>query len=172
MRIGNDFFQSIVEVRISEEMRQQAEAGARALGVLKNSITHGQSNIFGKMGELVAHKVLGGDYVDHRDYDLRWKDGRTADVKTKGRAVPPQPHFDCTVNDFNTQQACDLYIFTSVLKDLSVGWVLGWMKKTQFYEEATFFRTGDFDARNNWTCRADSWSLEACKLNRIVMVQR
>lgn len=145
-------------------MRQRADAGARALGVLKNSVTHGQSNIYGKMGELVAHHVVGGAYVDDRDFDIRLTDARTADVKSKGRAVPPLPHFDCTVSDFNTQQKCDLYIFTSVLKDLSAGWVLGWYPKQEFYQDATFFREGDHDPRNNWTCRADSWSIEATKL--------
>lgn len=164
MRIGTDFFKSIVEVRITEEMRQRAEAGARALGVLKNSVTHGQSNIYGKMGELIAHRVVGGDYVDSRDFDIRLPGGRTADVKTKGRAVPPQSHFDCSVSDFNTQQKCDVYVFASVLKDLSMGWVLGWYPKEDFYKDAHFYRQGDHDERNGWTCRADSWGIDACKL--------
>lgn len=165
MRIGNDdFFKSIVEVRISEEMRQQADAGARALGVLKNSVMHGQSNIYGKMGELISHKVLGGKFVDHRDYDIVLPRGQTADVKTKGRAVPPQAHFDCSVSDFNTQQRCDVYVFASVLKDLSIGWVLGWYPKDAFYQEAHFYHTGDHDVRNGWVCRADSWGIDASKL--------
>lgn len=164
MRIGENFLASIVQVEISEEMRQRADAMARELGVLRNSITHGQSNIFGKMGELVAHSVLGGHYIDDRDADIVLADGRAADVKSKGRAVPPQPHFDCTVSAFNTQQMCDLYVFTSVLKDLSKGWVLGWYPKKQFYLDSRFFKAGDYDERNRWTCKADSFSITCDQL--------
>lgn len=157
----------MIEVAISDDMRKTAQLSAKKLGHLWNSIMGGKSNIYGKLGEVVVHTALGGEYADNYDYDIKLPNGIRAEVKTKGRAVPPQAHFDCTVANFNTKQDCDIYLFVSVLKNLSTGWLLGWYPKSKFYEDAKAYKTGDYDTRNNWTCLADSYSLPIDKLRSI-----
>lgn len=157
----------MIEVITSPGMREWAQQMADDLGVLRNSITHGESNIFGKLGELVALDVLGGEFADTYDYDIVLPNGLRVDVKTKGRAVRPQPHFDCTVAAFNTRQQCDAYVFASVMKDLSRGWVVGWYPKDAFYKDARFFEKGEYDERNKWRCSADSYSIPIEKLRPI-----
>ena len=40
---------------------------------------------------------------------------------------------------------CDYYLFTSIYGDYSRGWILGYLKKEEFFEKAIFFKKGDVD---------------------------
>ena len=116
---------NLIEVTITKEMLARARKTADELGTLQNSITHGQGNLAGFVGEEVAQSVLGGELANTRDYDLILEDEKKIDVKTKRCTSPPKGHYECSVADFNTSQKCDEYVFVRVMKDFSKGWILG-----------------------------------------------
>lgn len=156
-----------VEVIITKEMLAEAERRAVKLGELKNSITRGEGNVCGFLGELVAQKVIGGEIKDTRDYDIITKDGTKWDVKTKRSFGVPEEHFECSVTDYNTTQKCDRYIFVRVLKDYSKGWVVGELPKDEYFEKATFIEQGQYDPRNHWRAKCDCWNVVFTDLNEV-----
>ena len=133
------------EVEISMAMMENARKKAKELGTLHNSITRGGGNIIGFLGEEVAHYCLGGVLENTYDYDLVMKDGTKVDVKTVATTVAPKDHYNCVVAAANTKQKCDAYSFVRVKKDLSVGWYLGTMKKSDFFDIAAHHNKGDVD---------------------------
>ena len=159
--------QKLIEVTITPEMLERAKNKAKDLGELKNSITRGEGNLAGFIGEEVARAVTGGEIHNTRDYDLVYEDGRKADVKTKRCSSEPQPHYDCSVADFNTSQKCDEYVFVRVLNDYSKGWVCGTMAKEDFYRKATRWNQGQYDPRNRWRCKADCYSVPISQLDEV-----
>ena len=134
---------------------------------LKNSITRGEGNIVGYLGELVAQKVIGGEIKDTRDYDILTEDGVKWDVKTKKCSSPPQSHFECSVTNYNTTQKCDKYIFVRVLKDHSKGYICGELPHDEYYKKATFIEQGQFDPSNKWRALCDCWNVAISDLNEI-----
>ena len=133
------------EVEISTAMMENARIKAKELGSLRNSITRGGGNIIGFLGEEVAKHCLGGELENTYDYDLVMKDGTKIDVKTVATTVAPKDHYNCVVAAANTKQKCDAYSFVRVKKDLSVGWYLGTMKKSDFFDIADKHTKGDVD---------------------------
>lgn len=85
-----------IEVSITSEMLQIAKEKAKKLGELRNSITHGEGNVAGYLGELIVQKIMGGEIKDTRDYDLLSPEGVKYDVKTKRCSGVPEPHFECS----------------------------------------------------------------------------
>lgn len=160
----------MIEVTLTPVMVEKAKKKAEELGRLRNSITKGQGNLAGFIGEYVAEKVMGGKIVNTRDYDIILPDGSKADVKTKRCASEPKPWFECSIADFNTTQKCDKYIFVRVMKDLSKAWVLGEMGKEEYYEQSTFLEKGQFDPSNNWTCKADCYNVRIDALNEVATI--
>ena len=163
--IGNrDWHKSIIEVPCPAQMVEDARVDAEKLGELRNSITKGQSNIFGKLGERIAHDVLQGDYADTYDYDIVLPSGVRVDVKSKRVKGQPFPYFSCNVASYNTRQDCDAYVFVRVSDNLSRGWVLGWYPKKKFYEDAEFRAKGTADESNGHVEHCDSYRLLASQL--------
>lgn len=160
-----------IEVEISEEMLAIAKRKAEKLGELKNSITRGEGNIIGYLGELVAQKVIGGEIKDTRDYDIITEDGVKYDVKTKKCVSPPQQHFECSVTNYNTTQKCDKYIFVRVLKDYSKGYICGELPHDEYYKKATFIQQGQLDPRNKWRALCDCWNVPMTDLNEVKQIK-
>ena len=157
----------MIEIEIDSDMLEKAKLRAEKLGELKNSVTKGQGNIAGILGELITQKAIGGEIKDTRDFDLLLKNNETADVKTRRCSSMPEPHFDCSVSDYNTKQKCDNYIFTRVLGDYSKGWVLGWIKKEDFFKKATLVYQGQLDRESGRRAKSDTWNLAISELNSI-----
>jgi hypothetical protein len=155
------------EVEITEEMLAEAKRRGEKLGELKNSITRGEGNVCGILGELMVQKLIGGVVADTKDYDIITEDGVKWDVKTKRTHVEPEEHFECSVADFNTTQKCDRYIFVRVMNDYSKGWVIGELPKNEYYEKATFIEQGQYDPRNRWRAKCDCWNVPFTDLNEI-----
>ena len=78
---------------------ERAEKRAKELGVLNNSITHGQSNGWGMLGEEVVRDLqLCTDSDDIYNYDLKkTPNGMKLEIKTKKTKMKskPLPHFEC-----------------------------------------------------------------------------
>ena len=159
----------MIEVKVTDYMRVKARSMAKDLGKLKNSITKGEGNVAGFVGELIALDYLGGVKANTYDFDIV-SGGKTYDVKTKRCTSPPKPHYDCSVAAFNTKQRCDVYFFVRVqfqgdrpVKAL----VLGQKDKAEYFKQARKLKKGEVDPSNNFKVKADCYNLSINKLERV-----
>lgn len=148
---------------ITKEMYDTASSLASDLGRLNKSITKGDGNVAGIIGELALAEYCGVRLCNTYDYDLIIQ-GAKFDVKTKRCTSPPQESYDCSVADFNTKQQCDAYFFTRVCEELNSVWLLGWVGKEEFYSNAEFMKKGQIDRSNNFTVKADCYNVKISKL--------
>jgi len=161
----------VIRLEITKDQIKRASE-LYSFGALKNSITKGESNLYGAVGEIVVFDYCKntGRQVSHKataDYDMIIN-GNKFDIKTKKTTVPPLSGFNCSVAAFNTGQKCDHYLFVRVLKDCSVAWLLGYIPKGEFFKTATFNRKGQPDpTKPEWRFRADCYNLEVSKLTTI-----
>ena len=151
------------EVIVSDKMFLAARKKSIELGKLKNSILNGNGNLTGFIGEFISHQIIGGSLVNEYDYDLIYKDIKI-DIKTKLTTVKPLSKYDCSIAKFNTKQNCDVYVFTRVLKNYQKGWVLGWLPKQEYFDEAIFLKKGDIDKSNNFKVKADCYNVKIFQL--------
>ena len=149
----------MLEVRVSDDILLQARDLAEDLGKLHNSITSGQGNVAGFIGELIVADLLNAERQNTKDYDLVLPDGSTVDVKTKRTSVEPKTHYDCSVARFSLHQQCDKYAFCRVKNDYTVCWFLGLISHDKYFELARELKKGDIDPSNNYTVKADCFNL-------------
>lgn len=154
----------MIEVSITQNMISNAKAKAIEMGTLRNSITDGEGNLAGFIGEEIALSVIGGKITNTYDYDLVSKTGFKVDVKTKRTTVAPLPHYECSVAELNTKQDCDYYAFVRVNVDRNVGWFLGVYKKDNYYRDATYLIKGQIDPSNNFKVKSNCYNLPISKL--------
>ena len=158
----------MIEIIITPTMLIEARDKGAEMGRLRNSITKGQGNMTGYLGEAIAQVVLGGSLTNTYDYDLVLDDGTTIDVKTKLTSVKPLETYSCSVAKLNTTQKCDYYAFTRIKNDFSVGWFLGICSKERYYDEAVFMQKGTVDPSNGYVVRSDCYNLPIHKLQAVI----
>lgn len=158
----------MIEVPISKIQLNAARIKAEQMGTLKNSITRGEANLEGFLGEILVAKHIKAQVKNTYDYDLI-KDGRKIDVKTKRCTSPPRADYECSIAAYNTKQKCDYYIFVRILEDHSRGWILGGMPKEDYFKKSRFCKKGKIDEKSNlgWTFKADCYNLEIKELEEI-----
>ena len=157
----------MIEVKITDQMYRDAWAKSRDMGKLKNSITKGEGNIAGFIGESIALHVLGGDIQNNKDRDLILPNGKTVDIKTKRCTSEPLPHYECSVAAYNTVQKCDYYAFVRVEyinNEYTRGWFLGIIPKEEYFEKARKLFKGQKDGSNWFTVKADCYNLPISEL--------
>ena len=152
-------------------MKRIATRNANRMGRIRNSITRGQGNSYGFLGEQITKLVLGGEIVNkgkkyNVDYDLVLDDGTTVEVKTKKTTVEPKKYYECSVAKYNTKQKCDYYAFVRVLDTKKGGWFLGVMPKEKYFINAKFLKAGTRDGDNGFLVRADCYNLAISDLQR------
>jgi len=138
---------------------------------LKNSITKGNGNILGALGEIIVcdyYKNIYGDHVvieqNTYDWDLTIN-GFTIDVKTKNCTSKPINYYNVTVSNSNIKQKCQYYCFVRIMNDFSKAWILGFLPKDKFYKLATFAKRDSIDpTKPEWTFKDDCYNLEISKL--------
>ncbi len=157
----------MIEVDITEDMVTKAFRKAKEMGELRQSITRGDGNLSGFIGEQVAWQIIGGEWANTYDYDIVDGKGKTVDVKTKRTGVKPLPHYDCSVSGLNTKQQCDRYAFVRILNNNTTAWYLGAIDKSVFYDNATFIKKGDVDPSNNFKAKSDMYNLTIVKLEEL-----
>jgi len=170
----------IFEVKITEAMKQRAYERANSMGKLTNSITSGQGNMAGFLGEEVANEIIGGTISNTYDYDiiqhsftpqgvlLAESFNITWDVKTKRCTSPPKDYYDCSIASYNTKQKCDRYVFVRIEckgEEYTRAWVLGWYDKDAYFKNARKLTKGDFDGDNGFIVKADCHNLQISQLN-------
>jgi hypothetical protein len=162
----------MIEIEITEEMKRRAWRKAREMGKLNNSITKGDGNIAGFLGEEVANSVIGGTVTNTYDYDIISGDQQliTWDVKTKRCTSPPKDYYDCSVAAFNTKQKCDRYVFVRIENKngrWGRAWILGWYDKNQYFKDARFLKKGQIDPDNNFKVKADCYNIAIKDLKQL-----
>ena len=70
----------MIEIKITEQMKQRAWRKARQMGKLKQSITKGDGNIAGFLGEEIANFIIKGQITNTYDYDIITNRGTRYDV--------------------------------------------------------------------------------------------
>ena len=113
---------------------------------LKNSITHGKSQIYGAIGEILVMDFLKAEKKESYDYDLIFR-GKTIEVKTKKVNSIPRENYNCSVSKHNTKQKCDVFIFVRVLTDFKKAWILGAISQSDFFRKAKYRDTTDLDIK-------------------------
>jgi hypothetical protein len=168
----------VIEIILTPEEIEYAKELAADMGRLKRSITEGEGNLAGFMGEIATLKVYDARSIHTHDYDLILADGRTADVKSKRTSVktPPLEGYDCSVAATSIHQKCDLYIFTRVIinnkiEKIPTGtvWVLGHLEKQLYLDDARFLFKGQWDGDNGFRVKANCYNMYINKLNKPVM---
>lgn len=158
----------MIEVKITEEMKKKAWRKAREMGRINNSITRGDGNIAGFLGEEVANFLIKGEVTNTYDYDII-KDGRKYDVKTKRCTSQPKNYYECSVAAFNTKQKCDEYVFVrieNVKGKWGRAWVLGYYPKDKYFEDAKFLKKGQKDGDNGFLVKANCYNMSIKDLNK------
>jgi hypothetical protein len=163
----------MVEVDITEEMIAAAKQRAEAMGAIKNSLTKGDGNLSGFIGEEMVLKLF-PSFSAHstKDFDLIYNDGSEnlkIEVKTKRRTVEPKDFYTCHIAKTSTHQDPDVYFFCQVNMKTEPyrGWVLGWLPKNVFYDRAEYRSKGQLDERgfaektNSFVCKiSDLYAVE------------
>lgn len=158
----------MIEIAVSAAMLVEARDKSVEMGSLYNSITRGQGNLAGFLGEAIAQQVLGGTLANTYDYDLVLGEGTKVDIKTKLTSVKPLASYMCSVAKLNTKQQCDYYAFVRVKNDYSVGWFLGVCSKQRYFDEAIFMAKGTVDPDNKYVVRSDCYNLAIHKLQSVI----
>lgn len=157
------------EVIPTKRQIASAKRKAKAMGELNNSITRGNGNVYGFLGEILVAEYIDGKLKNTYDYDIV-KENFTIDVKTKTCTSPPQPHYYCSVAAYNIRQKCDFYFFVRIMEDFSKAWILGGCSKGYFYKKAQFNKKGTIDKSSSfkWRFKADCYNLPINKLKKII----
>jgi len=97
LRVSN-----IIEAPFTEEMVDSAKEKAKSLGKIKNSILKGKGNFAGYLGEEIVASYIKADIISSDKGEEKYNhdlvlDGRTIEVKTKRRTVPPKDFYDASV---------------------------------------------------------------------------
>ena len=151
-------------VKITKEMVDRATEKALEMGVIRNSITKGQGNISGFLGEEIVNSFLGGDLDNTYDYDII-KDSNKIDVKTKRCTSKPKEYYDCSIARTSLHQKCDKYVVVRILWNKSNpdewnhAWVLGELNKEDYFKKARQLTKGQVDPSNNFVVKADCYNV-------------
>lgn len=161
----------ILEFDITQEVYFQAKDEDAKTGTLRGSITNGEGNIAGFVGEIVTAKYLGARRVNQSspnyDYDITFNE-KKIDVKTK-RTTEERvlPNYEASIADYNPDQKCDIYLFTRVNLDIDKCWLIGWLPKKQYFKQARFLKKGQIDGSNNFVVQADCYNVRYSNMNSI-----
>lgn len=134
-----------LEIGITPEMRARASAKSKEMGTLRNSITEGEGNIAGFLGEeMFLAAFPDAESLNTYQFDIRMK-GATFEIKTVRTSVTPRDYYYAHVANYNTSQRANYYVFARVLYSGTKGWLLGYVPKAEFKEKAIFKQEGELD---------------------------
>lgn len=158
---------------------------AEEQGTLNNSIRQGEGNLIGRLGELAFYQWnswANWTAFDKKSYDFDFTMGeRKIDIKTIACSLEPQSGFVVNLAAFNTRQKCNEYVFAHVVgeknsdghievKAPATVFLVGWMKKEDFFIIATFRQKGSksistLPSAENFRYSCDTYSMRYSELN-------
>jgi hypothetical protein len=158
----------MIEVNVPDKLINQAWERSKKLGVLKNSITRGEGNVAGYIGQMLIKLFLDGDDIDDYDFDVL-KDNIRYEVKTKRCKFKPKPEYACSVCEKNARQDCDYYVFVRITNDYKTAWILGKKKAKDYLKESKYCEKGkvDPDSDLGWTFKENCYNLKINQLDNI-----
>jgi|TARA_R110002020_G_scaffold4497_5_gene19626 hypothetical protein len=157
----------MIEIKLTKKIVEQCKSKAKDMGKLNNSITKGQGNLAGIVGEYIVHKYLkNSEWKNTYSYDLI-HENKKIDVKTKRCNSKPLPTYDCSVAETSLHQLPDEYIFVRVLNNFSMAWILGRISHKTYFSKAKKLLKGQVDPANNFTVRANCYNLRINELDKI-----
>ena len=141
----------MIELIITDDMKSDARRK-----ILDTSINIRRSEEkFGFDKKRICEGFLGEsmvrDYFKLKDYDDYEYDtiinGQKADIKTITCKFKPPQNYLVTINscykDGEHRQKSDIYIFTRILNDYSIGWILGYIECDRFFSISKFIKKGE-----------------------------
>jgi len=156
----------MIEVELTPDMLSRAKKKAKEMGQLRNSITKGDGNVAGFLGEEMVLKTFNNFKSDNTyDSDIYFSCTKFKikfEVKTKRCKVTPLPHHACSVARFNPNQKSHCYIFCRVFEQNNKGWIVGYMPREKYMEKAALRRVGELDPddpKQEWTFKADCYNV-------------
>ena len=140
----------IVEIPITKEMRDFAQANAHKGSMNKHSLLQGAQNVEGLLAELAVHRylpMLSHDPGNEYDFTFPYNTGTfTIDVKNKfdvkRYGTRPNMDWDCTIFGYEVKKKCDIYLFTSTNGDNTKVWLKGYIAKKRFVLPENFYKAG------------------------------
>jgi hypothetical protein len=161
----------MIVVKPSGEDRRQARAEAKAMGVLRGSISRGRGNEIGMMGEILVHRDIGGSRVGDTNfaYDIALKNGITIDVKTTKAASVPEPHYVARVYGSEASKEklsskCNVYYFVRCNQQMTLATLVGWMPAREFMDKSLFLSKGNVDPNDGKLSFSDEYVLPISEL--------
>lgn len=158
---------TFVAINMTSEQIERASS-LYSFGALKNSVTKGEGNVVGALGEIAVFdyfsqraKVV---FDSTRDFDMIIN-GFKVDVKTSRSKFDPLSSYQVLLFDINTAQKCDFYFFVHYNVTTAVAFLLGYLKPSRFYELATFHCKGK-PKHSVGVFPEDTFSLRYDKLNQ------
>jgi hypothetical protein len=153
---------------IPDKLINQAKERSKKLGVLKNSITRGDGNTAGYIGQMLIKLYLNGNDVDNYDFDVL-KDNIRYEVKTKRCKFKPLPEYACSVCAHNPRQDCDYYVFVRITNDYKTAWILGKKNAKDYLKESIYCKKGDIDPDSTfgWTFQENCFNIKINQLEKI-----
>lgn len=154
------------EIKITEHQLARAH-DLYDFNNLKNSITSGGSQLYGALGEILVWDWLCAsgvptEYVGSRDYDLI-AENVTIDVKTIKVTKPPKKEHNANISGHNINQKTFMYFWVYVHEEVQTAWLIGWLDKESFFEEAKFNKIGTEDG-GGWVFKSDTYSMKIASL--------
>ena len=130
---------------------------------LCNSITEGQSQIYGALGEVMVMNFFklyyeNVEYVGSYDFDIKIN-GKKIDVKTIKTDKEPSKDFNANISAFNITQKTDFYLWCSVAENMKYGYIIGYLEKDEFYKIAQIKKKGEIDW-GNWMFKSDTYTTQ------------
>lgn len=137
---------------------------------LNNSITEGESQIYGALGEVMVMDFLRSlnkpvQYIGSYDYDLEIN-GKKIDVKTIKTDKEPTNDFNANISAFNTRQQTDFYLWCSVAESMNYGYIIGYLEKDEFYRVAELKKKGQIDF-GSWVFKSDTYTTKVKNIKKI-----
>tara|TARA_Y100001951_G_C11158777_1_gene193548 strand:- start:179 stop:652 length:474 start_codon:yes stop_codon:yes gene_type:complete len=157
----------MIEIKLIKKIIDECKQKSNDIGKLKNSITGGEGNLAGIIGEYIVHKHLKtSEWKNTYNYDLIYNNNKI-DVKTKRCNSKPKENYDCSVAKTSLHQNCDEYIFVRILNDFSLAWIVGKKNQKEYFKSARKMVKGQIDPSNNFTVRADCYNLQINELDKV-----
>ena len=156
----------MIKIPITKEHINEAKK-LYDFGVLNGSITAGEGNKRGAIGEVIAREFLDAKQENTYDYDIVYK-GKKIDVKTKKYTynLTPNRGWNLNIPDFNTTQKCDYYLFIGMSTKYDVAYFYGFIPKEDFYKIAIFGKKGTQDPSTNvpFVFTSDCYNIQISRL--------
>ena len=163
----------VIEFNIPDCMYAEAISRSNQLKVLNNSITNGEGNIAGYIGQLAFVQLFNGEHSDTYDYDISHPELGKVEVKTKRQSVNyVNLNFEGSISDYNPNQKYDHAAFFRVNIDQKKGWFCGFTSKEGFDQLSRNMAKGKVDEQssNNFKVKSDCRNIYYNQLSRKVNI--